>query len=42
MPLHRKLSKQYNQRNKRLLVQSNWIRTTFWSLRCGLLVYFII
>jgi hypothetical protein len=42
MPLHRKLAKQYNQRYKRLLVQTNWIRTIFWSLRCGILAYYII
>lgn len=42
MPLHRKLAKQYKQRNKHLLVQTNWIRTIFWSLRCGLLAYYII
>lgn len=42
MPLHRKLSKQYNQRHQRLLVQTNWIRTIFWSLRSGLLAYYML
>ena len=42
MPLHRKLAKQYNQRQQRLLVRTNWIRTIFWSLRCGLLAYYML
>lgn len=42
MPLHRKLSKQYNHKNLRLLVRTNWIRTVFWSLRSALLIYYII
>ena len=41
MPLHKKLARDADQKYLRLLVNTNWIRTVFWSLRCGLLFYYI-
>ena len=39
VPLHNRLSRQFNSSHHRLLVQSNWIRTVLWTLRAGLLLW---
>lgn len=38
VPLHNKLSENFNEKNIEKLVNSNWIRTILWSLRGLLLV----
>jgi hypothetical protein len=38
-PYHNKLSNNFDSEIHKKLVQSNWIRTLFWSLRGGLVLY---
>jgi len=38
MPLHGKLNKGYNSFIIKKLVNSNWIRTMLWTMRCVLLI----
>ena len=38
LPLHRRLTAGFDRRTYRVLVRSNWIRTTAWSLRAVLVI----
>ena len=40
IPLHNKLSFGFDANAHSSLVNTNWIRTTAWSLRCVLVIYF--
>lgn len=40
VPLHNSLTKSMNLQLINRLIQTNWIRTFFWSMRLGILVYF--
>lgn len=40
IPLHNKLSKGFDANAHLKLVNTNWIRTIAWSLRCVLVIYF--
>lgn len=40
IPLHNKLSKGFNANAHLKLVNTNWIRTIAWSIRCVLVIYF--
>ncbi len=41
VPLHGKLSSGYDAQTIQSLIATNWIRTTIWSLRAVLIIYFI-
>jgi uncharacterized membrane protein len=41
VPMHEKLSQEFNQEAHQFLVNSNWIRTIAWSLRSLLVSYFL-
>jgi hypothetical protein len=41
VPQHSILSQGFNERAYEMLVQSNWLRTLAWSLRSGLVVYWL-
>ena len=41
VPLHRKLSQQYDLESINRLIQSNWIRTICWTTRSSLMLYSI-
>ncbi|MCB0360186.1 MAG: hypothetical protein KDD44_11135, partial [Bdellovibrionales bacterium] len=36
-PVHNRLLKEFTERDYRLLLRSNWVRTASWSLRSGLM-----
>ena len=38
-PMHKKLATGFRERIHRLLVATNWIRTTAWTLRAAILIY---
>ncbi|MDX1963337.1 MAG: hypothetical protein SFX18_09300 [Pirellulales bacterium] len=40
MPLHQSLSRGYDVRRLRWLVQSNWLRTIAWTVRGGFILHF--
>jgi hypothetical protein len=42
VPLHGKISDGYNQNAVRSLILTNWIRTVLWTVRSGLIIYFIL
>jgi len=42
VPLHHQLSKIFDQKLVRRLVATNWIRTSFWTLRSALLFYILV
>ncbi|MEM6698782.1 MAG: hypothetical protein AAF599_10330 [Bacteroidota bacterium] len=39
VPLHQQLSSSFDASAHRKLVNSNWIRTVFWTMRSGVLIY---
>jgi uncharacterized membrane protein len=41
VPMHEKLAQGFNAEAHRFLVNSNWIRTVAWTLRSGLVCYFL-
>jgi hypothetical protein len=41
VPQHSILSQGFNENAYQLLVQSNWLRTVAWSLRSGLVLYWL-
>ncbi|HVE57023.1 MAG TPA: hypothetical protein VNB22_09355 [Pyrinomonadaceae bacterium] len=41
VPLHEKLAHGFNSQTLTALVDTNWIRTVCWSLRGGLVLYFV-
>lgn len=41
VPLHDKLARGFDAETHRYLVNSNWIRTIAWTMRAGLVVYFV-
>lgn len=41
IPQHTTLSQGYDMRAQRFLVMSNWLRTVLWSVRSGLLLYWL-
>jgi hypothetical protein len=42
VPAHNKLSIEFNLETVQFLIQSNWVRTIFWSLRSVLILRFFI
>lgn len=41
VPLHNRLSKGYDRKSIQALVSTNWIRTGIWTVRTGLLLWWI-